>query len=186
VELDAVDLELLKLLQRDARQTNKDLADAVGIAQSTCLERVRALRAQGVIRGWHADIDPEALGRPLRAMISVRLQPKTTASVRAFQQEMLAAPEVMAVWTVTGADDFLVEVATHDVSHLRDFVLDHVTGRSEVVDTRTALVYDEVRVWELPPAEELAGQLAPAPATQKGTARGARPTPPGTRRRSAP
>jgi DNA-binding Lrp family transcriptional regulator len=172
--LDAVDLALLRLLQRDARQTNKDLADAVGIAQSTCLERIRALRAQGVIRGWHADVDPEAIGRPLRAMISVRLRPKTTASVRAFQQEMIGAPEVVAVWTVTGADDFLVEVATEDVSHLRDFVLDHVTGRSEVVDARTSLVYDQVRVWEIPPGEQLK------------TPPDARPSHPGTPRRSAP
>lgn len=175
--LDAIDLALVRLLQRDARQTNKDLAEAVGIAQSTCLERIRALRAHGVIRGWHAEVDLEAIGRPLRAMISVRLRPKTTASVRAFQQEMLDAPEVLAVWTVTGADDFLVEVATHDVSHLRDFVLDHVTGRSEVVDARTSLVYDEVRVWENLPVEQL---------TRAGNAPDARQAPPDTTPRSSP
>lgn len=169
---------MVRLLQRDARQTNKDLAEAVGIAQSTCLERIRALRALGVIKGWHADVDLEAIGRPLRAMISVRLRPKTTASVRAFQQEMLGAPEVLAVWTVTGADDFLVEVATHDVAHLRDFVLDHVTaGRAEVVDARTSLVYDQVRVWEILPADQL---------TRAGTAQDARQAPPGTTPRSSP
>lgn len=175
--LDATDLALVRLLQRDARQTNKDLAEAVGIAQSTCLERVRALRAQGVIRGWHAEVDLEAIGKPLRAMISVRLRPKTTASVRAFQQEILGAPEVLAVWTVTGADDFLVEVATHDVAHLRDFVLDHVTGRKEVVDARTSLVYDQVRVWEIPPAD----QFMPS-----GSTPDARQAPPGTKPRSSP
>lgn len=170
-------MALLRLLQRDARQTNKDLADAVGIAQSTCLERVRALRAQGVIKGWHADVDLDALGRPLRAMISVRLRPKTTASVRRFQQDMLGAPEVIAVWTVTGADDFLVEVATHDVAHLRDFVLDHVTGRNEVVDASTSLVYDQLRVWEIPPAEQLSA---------KRSSPDAAPAPLGTRPGSAP
>jgi DNA-binding Lrp family transcriptional regulator len=175
--LDAIDLALIRLLQRDARQTNKDLADAVGIAQSTCLERIRALRAQGVITGWHADVDPDALGRPLRAIISVRLRPKTTASVRAFQHEMLEAPEVLSVWTVTGADDFLVEVATPDVAHLRDFVLDHVTGRAEVVDARTSLVYDQVRVWELTPADEL---------TPRGSGTDAPTARHGSRRRSAP
>lgn len=183
MQLDATDFEILRLLQRDARLTNKELAEAVGIAQSTCLERVRALREEGVIRGWHADVDTAALGRGLRAMISVRLRPKTTASVRAFQQEMIAAPEVMAVWTVTGADDFLVEVAAHDVAALRDFVLDHVTGRSEVVDARTSLVYDQVRVWEIPPAGQI-GPLSPVPAPRSG--RAGRRAPPGTRRRSAP
>jgi len=176
-KLDATDLALIQLLQRDARQTNKDLADAVGIAQSTCLERIRALRAQGVIKGWHAEVDLQALGRPLRAMVTVRLRPKTTASVRAFQQDMLGAPEVLAVWTVTGTDDFLVEVATHDVGHLRDFVLDHVTGRSEVVDAQTSLVYDQVRVWEVPPSEQV---------TSAGGAPDGRQAPPGTKRRSSP
>lgn len=175
--MDDIDLALLRLLQRDARRTNKDLADEVGIAQSTCLERIRALRASGVVRGWHADVDPAALGRPLRAMISVRLRPKTTASVRAFQQEMIGAAEVLAVWTVTGADDFLVQVAAADVAHLRDFVLDHVTARPDVTDARTALVYDEVRVWDLASAGELNRPATPRVAT---------PARPGTRRRSAP
>ena len=181
--MDDVDLALVLLLQRDARRTNKDLADAVGIAQSTCLERVRALRAQGVIRGWHADVDPGAIGRPLRAMISVRLRPKTTASVRAFQQEMIGAPEVVAVWTVTGADDFLVEVATEDVGHLRDFVLDHVTGRSDVVDARTSLVYDQVRVWELSP---VTGRSPTEGVTPSRSDPAGRPSPPGSRPGSAP
>lgn len=178
--LDAVDLALLRLLQVDARRTNKELAEEVGVAQSTCLERIRALREQGVVRGWHADVDPAAIGRSLRAMISVRLRPKTTASVRAFQQEMLAAPEVLAMWTVTGADDFLVEVATHDVEHLRDFVLDHVTARSEVVDARTSVVYDHVRVWDTPPAPQVS-HVSP-----RESSRHARPAPGDTRRRSAP
>lgn len=183
MHLDGTDLAILRLLQRDARLTNKELAEAVGVAQSTCLERVRALRAAGVIRGWHADVDPAALGRPLRAMLSVRLRPKTTASVHAFQQEMVRAPEVIGVWTVTGADDFLVEVAAHDVASLRDFVLGHVTTRGEVVDARTAIVYDQVRVWELPPAEQIV-PVSPGAAPRDPT--DARPAPPGTRRRSAP
>lgn len=183
MHLDATDLAILRLLQADARLTNKELAEEVGVAQSTCLERVRALRAEGVIRGWHADVDTAALGRPLRAMISVRLRPKTTASVRAFQQEMIVAPEVVAVWTVTGADDFLVEVAAHDVAALRDFVLDHVTGRSEVVDARTSIVYDHVRVWEIPPADQI---VTAGPATPARSDAEARRAPPGTRRGSAP
>jgi DNA-binding Lrp family transcriptional regulator len=149
--LDKIDLALLRLLQADARRTNKDLADEVGIAPSTCLERVRQLRAAGVIRGWHADVDPAAFGRPLRAIINVRLQPKTTMSVRAFQREMLETAEVLAVSTVTGPDDFIVDVAVADVTSLFNFVLEHITNRTDVVDSRTSLVYDQIRVWESRP-----------------------------------
>src|SRR6476659_1996176 len=72
--LDEVDRRLLRELAADARIPNNALAERAGIAPSTCLGRVRALRERGVIRGYHADVDPAALGRPIQAMISVRLQ----------------------------------------------------------------------------------------------------------------
>lgn len=144
-QFDEVDSRLLELLQKDARQTNKELADAAGIAQSTCLERVRALRARGVITGYRADVDLNALGRPIQAVLMVRLAPKTTSSVRAFQRDMLSRPETISVATVTGVDDFVVQVAVPDVLHLRDFILEHVTSRKDVVDARSAIVYETVR-----------------------------------------
>ncbi|MCU1454094.1 MAG: putative transcriptional regulator, AsnC family [Acidimicrobiales bacterium] len=144
-KISEIDLALIGLLQKDARRTNRELAETVGIAQSTCHERVRSLRARGIIRGWHADVDPAALGRPISALVSVRLQPKTTASVRAFQHDLLLVPETLAVWMVSGADDFVVEIAVPDVGRVRDFVLEHVTSRPDVVDARTALVYEQAR-----------------------------------------
>ena len=142
---DEVDRALLTLLQKDARRTNKELAEAVGVAQSTCLERIRNLRARGVITGYRAEVDPAAVGRSIRALISVRLRPKTTASVRAFQCDILAQPETLSVFTVSGADDFVVEVAVPDVMHLRDFILDRITSRKDVVDAHSSIVYEQVR-----------------------------------------
>jgi DNA-binding Lrp family transcriptional regulator len=144
-QFDEVDRALLTLLQKDARRTNKELSEAVGVAQSTCLERIRNLRARGVITGYRAEVDPAAVGRSIRALISVRLRPKTTASVRAFQHDILAQPETLSVFTVSGADDFVVEVAVPDVMHLRDFILDRITSRKDVVDARTSIVYEQVR-----------------------------------------
>ena len=85
VSLTPVERTLITLLQentRNYRQTSR----AAGIAESTCLERVRSLQDRGVIRGWHAEIDMEALGRPIRGFISIRLQPKTTNSVHTFRR----------------------------------------------------------------------------------------------------
>ena len=144
-KINEADTVILRALQKNARITNKELARAAGIAESTCLERVRALRDRGVITGWRAELDLAAVGRPIRALISVRLQPKTTGSVHSFQAEMLDAPETLSVWTVTGNDDFIVEAAVSDVEHLRVFVLEHVTSRPDVVDARTALVYEHRR-----------------------------------------
>jgi DNA-binding Lrp family transcriptional regulator len=145
------DVALITALQKNARITNKDLARVAGIAESTCLERVRSLQQRGVIRGFHADVDLAALGRPLRALIRVRLQPKTTESVQAFQASVLAAPETLSVDTVAGIDDFIVEVAVPDVDRLRTFVLDVITSRADVADSQTALVFEHHRNLVLEP-----------------------------------
>lgn len=137
--------EIVRLLQKNARATNKELARAAGIAESTCLERVRNLRQQGVITGYHAEVDLAALGRTIRAIITVRLHPKTIESVQAFQAQVLEEPEVLSVTTTTGADDFLVDVAVPDVDHLRLFVLERLNGLPDVADTRTSLVYEHRR-----------------------------------------
>src|SRR3978361_2107443 len=79
--LDAVARRLLRALAADARLPNNALAQRAGIAPSTCLGRVRALRESGVIRGYHADVGPAALGRPIQAMIAVRLQAHARGSI---------------------------------------------------------------------------------------------------------
>jgi len=144
-QLTAVERRLIGLLQENARMTNKDLARAAGIAESTCHEKVRSLQSRGVIHGFHAEVDLRALGRSIRALITVRLQPKTTSSVNAFHKDILEATETLAIDTVTGADDFIIEVAVPDVESLRTFVLEHITSRSDVADARTSLVYEHHR-----------------------------------------
>src|SRR5271169_768807 len=83
-DLDEIDQHIVRELARDARLANNALSERVGIAPSTCLGRVRSLRERGVIRGYHADVDPAALGRPLQAMIAVRLQGHARGHIRSF------------------------------------------------------------------------------------------------------
>ena len=101
--LDDTDRALLRALVEDARVSNKELAAKVGIAQSTCLARVRALRETGVIRGYHADVDPEALGHDLQAMIAIRLQPHARGAMAQFTANLSRRPEVLEVYFVAGA-----------------------------------------------------------------------------------
>ncbi|HEU5333405.1 MAG TPA: Lrp/AsnC family transcriptional regulator, partial [Actinocrinis sp.] len=104
-ELDDIDRHIVRELARDARVANNALAERVGIAPSTCLGRVRSLRERGVIRGYHADVDPSALGRPLQAMIAVRLQSGARGHLSGFAQKMAALPEVLDVFFLGGAED---------------------------------------------------------------------------------
>ena len=121
-DLDEIDRHIVRELARDARLANNALAERVGIAPSTCLGRVRSLRERGVIRGYHADVDPAALGRPLQAMIAVRLQSHARGRIRGFVAEVAGLPEVLNVFFLAGKDDFLLHVAAASTASLRDFV----------------------------------------------------------------
>lgn len=143
--LDRVDRAILEQLAHDARMPNNALAAAVGVAPSTCLGRVRALRESGVIRGFHADVDPAAIGRPLQAMISVRVQAHARAQIAVFAQQIAAAPEVLDVFFLAGADDFLVHVAARDTDNLREFVVVNLSGHPDVALTETNLIFQHIR-----------------------------------------
>lgn len=144
-ELDDVDRRLLRELVADARIPNNALAERVGIAPSTCLGRVRALRESGVIRGYHADVDPAALGRPIQAMISVRLQSHARGHIPDFMAKIATLPEVLNVFFLGGADDFHVHIAATSTDNLREFVVVNLSGDPDVALTETNLIFDHIR-----------------------------------------
>jgi DNA-binding Lrp family transcriptional regulator len=143
--IDEIDRRLLRELAADARLPNVALARRVGIAPSTCLGRVRALRESGVIRGYHADVDPAALGRPIQAMISVRLQSHARGHIPDFMAKIARLPEVLNVFFLGGADDFHVHIAATGTDNLRDFVVVNLSGDPDVALTETNLIFDHIR-----------------------------------------
>jgi len=142
MELDRIDCDILNLLQKDARLSNKELASAVGLAPSSCLTRVQRLRSGGVLRGAHAEVDPAAMGVGLQALIAVQLRQHSRAQVKAFWKHALGLPEVLAVFHVAGTHDFQVHVAVRDAHHLRDLAMDAFTTRSEVAHIQTSLIFE--------------------------------------------
>jgi DNA-binding Lrp family transcriptional regulator len=143
--LDAVDHAILRELQDDARQTNRELAAAVHVSPSTSSERVRALRAEGVIRGYHADIAYEALGRRVQALIAITLRPPTREVIEEFRTWVQTLPELVGAFVVSGSSDYLLHVAVPDTDALYAFVIDRLTGRPEVADVNTSVVYEHLR-----------------------------------------
>jgi len=153
-DLDKQDIAILATLKVNARVSNKNLAEHVGLAPSTCLERVRRLVETGAIHGFHADIDLAKLGFGLQAMIAVRLQRHSREIVATFREYVLGLTEVRAVYHVAGADDFLVHVAVRDADHLRDLALDAFTTRPEVAHIETRLIFEHIPIRRLPLGEE--------------------------------
>ena len=144
-QLDATDRAILEAVSQDARITNQRLAELVGVAPSTALSRLRALRSRGVVRGFHAEVDLAALGRPLQAMIAVRLAVHAREEIDNFTRAVRALPGVLMVFHLTGVTDYLVWVAATDAQDLREFVVDHLATHPSVAHAETSLIYEHTR-----------------------------------------
>ena len=143
--LDDIDRAILEALTEDARVPNNRLAERLGIAPSTCLQRVRALRRNGVLKGFHAEVDLAALGRPLQAMIAVRLTVHHREEIEDFTRAVRELPGVLSVFHVAGVNDYLVWVAAADAQDLREFVVDHLATHRSVAHAETSLIYEHRR-----------------------------------------
>lgn len=140
--LDGTDLAILAALVEDGRMTNAALASRVGVAESTCAYRVRALKEAGVIMSISAHLDLGALGHPLQAVIKVRLGSHNRDLVRNLYDRLVQVPGALAVLHVGGDDDFLLHVAAASPEALRDLILEHVTIHPVVRQTETQLVFE--------------------------------------------
>ena len=143
-ELDEVDRRILRMLSADARTPNNALAAQVGVAPSTCLMRVRRLVDTGVIRGFHAELAPAALGRPLQALVAVRLAPSSRQKIGDFARRMASLDGVLNVYFLGGANDFQLHIAARSPDDLRDFVVKNLSASRDVALTETNLIFEHV------------------------------------------
>ncbi len=150
-DLDELDTAILRELQRDARRTNRDVAAAVGVSPTTALDRTRALRDRGVIRQATLDVDLESIGRPVQALIAVRIRPPSRRNIEAFRNWVSRLPDTIGLFVLSGTEDFLIHVAVPDNNSLYAFVIDRLTERPEVADVRTSVVYEHLRTQVIPP-----------------------------------
>jgi DNA-binding Lrp family transcriptional regulator len=140
--LDATDRAILQELARDGRLTNTELASRVGLAPSTCLARVKALVDKRVISGFSAQIEPQAIGLELQALISVTLRAGARANLTSFMQQIRELPQVIQVFFLGGTEDFIIHVAVKDSQEVREFVLRELSDNPNVANTRTNLIFE--------------------------------------------
>ena len=118
-QLDDVNLQLVQELQRDARQSHAALGRRVGLSAPAVADRLARLEEAGVIRGYHADIDPRALGYALSAVIRIRPAPRQIGEVARIARE---TPEVVECNRITGDDCFVMRAHVRDVEHLEEVI----------------------------------------------------------------
>jgi Lrp/AsnC family leucine-responsive transcriptional regulator len=121
--MDELDHAILNYLQADGRLSNVDLAERVRLSPSPCLRRVRALEQSGVIRGYHADIDPAAVGRGFEVTVHVELAMKDRVTVEAFEAGIAALEEVVECRRMFGLPDYVVLVAVADPEAYETFYM---------------------------------------------------------------
>lgn len=140
--IDDIDRQILNILQQNARTPNAEIARQVGMAPSAVLERIRKLETRGVIRGYEARIDPEALGLSLLAFVFVRAD--DTVGERT-GEALAEIPEVQEVHHIAGEDCYLAKVRVRDAKTLGRLLRERFAGSGTIRSTRTTVVLETLR-----------------------------------------
>jgi DNA-binding Lrp family transcriptional regulator len=139
VKLDDVDRRILGDLQANGRMTNVELAKRIGISAPPCLRRVRALEENNIIRGYHADINPEALGYSVMVFAFVGLISQAETDLQKFEALVAEWPEVRECHMLVGETDFTLKIVAHDWDHFQHFLTANLTPAPNVSHVKTAL-----------------------------------------------
>lgn len=143
--LDRIDLRLLALLQQHGRATNADIATQVNLSPSACLRRIQRLESAGVVAGYAARLDPQALGLGLQAFVRVQLEKHGAPGIERFVRAVQDWDEVVACHALTGDMDYLLHVYVRDLEHFSRFLLDRLLDASGVADVNSSFVLRTVK-----------------------------------------
>jgi DNA-binding Lrp family transcriptional regulator len=132
--LDRIDYRILHYVQNDARMSNTDLADAIGLSPSPCLRRVKRLENAGIIRRYVGIVDAAAVGLPISAFVNISLHSQDREGLEAFQSRVKTYAEVMECYLMTGTSDFLMRVVVPDLQSYERFTdkLTRIPGISNI------------------------------------------------------
>ena len=136
---DQIDRQILTLLQDDGRMTNVDLAQRIGLTAPPCLRRVRTLEESGAIRGYHAELDPAALGYPITVFAMVSLRSQAEHDLHAFEEHVAAIPEIRECHMLNGEIDFILKIVAADLKSFQDILTTHLTPAPNVTSVKTSL-----------------------------------------------
>jgi Lrp/AsnC family leucine-responsive transcriptional regulator len=127
VQLDKIDRVILRELLADARISNQDLSERVGLSPSPCLRRLRRLEDEGVITGYTANLDEERIGLPVAVFMSVKLDRQIDSQLKVFEAEVMKYPEVVDCWLMTGENDYLLRILAPGLREYEHFLTSKLT-----------------------------------------------------------
>lgn len=136
--LDALDIRIIDCLQHDGRMSNQQLSEEVGLSPSPCLRRVRNLEQSGLIEGYFALVNPNAVGLSVTAFVRIRLNAQGDAELSAFEAEISSFPEVMECYLMTGEADYQLRVLVESLADFEDFLRQKLTKIATVSQVTTS------------------------------------------------
>ncbi len=139
VKLDRIDRKILNDLQENGRMTNVELAERAGISAPPCLRRVRALEEAGVIKGYHADIDPVSLGYGVSVFAQVGLAKQSEHDQKQFEDLVKSWPQVRECHLVSGEADYILKIVAEDWGAYQAFLTQHLSSAPNVSHIKSAL-----------------------------------------------
>ncbi len=142
--LDRIDYRILQHLQNDARVSNAELAERVGLSPSPCLRRVRALEQAGILKRYVALVDPGAVGLPISVVVNVSLRSQERAALVEFEGQIQRCPEVMECYLMTGSSDYLLRIVVPDLESYQRFLADTLTRIPGVANIQSGLALKQV------------------------------------------
>lgn len=143
--MDSFDLKILDALQENGRLTNNELADRVRLSASQCSRRRSALEAAGLIRGYHAHLDAEALGLEVLAFVQVTLATHSPDTANRFRELVARTPEVQEAYALTGQADYLLKMVLPDLKALSRCLSEVFLPHASVAHVHTSVVLDRVK-----------------------------------------
>jgi len=144
-ELDRIDLKILDILQRDGRISITDLAEKISLSATPCSERVKRLEREGVITGYHARVNPAALGLNLLVFLEIRLSAKSGDVFDKVKQELLYVPEVMECHLVSGDFDYLVKARLTEMNEYRRLLGEILKRLPASAESHSYVVMEEIK-----------------------------------------
>jgi Lrp/AsnC family leucine-responsive transcriptional regulator len=144
-ELDRIDRKILEILQRQGRIPMTELAQQIGLSTSPCTERVRRMEREGVITGYHARIDPQAVGKTLLVFVEITLSAKSADVFDKVRAELLHVPEVMECHLVSGGFDYLVKARLRAMNDYRRLLGDLLKKLPVTAESNSYVVMEEVK-----------------------------------------
>lgn len=142
--LDDTDVRVLQHLQENARLTNVELADRVGLSPSPCLRRLKRLEAEGIIKGYMTLVDQNAIGLPVNVFVSVTLKEQTESALEEFEARIRTLPQVMECYLMTGTADYMLRVVTADLAAYERFLKDHLTRIPAIASIQSSFALKQV------------------------------------------